>query len=1685
MPINISDENLDALEKAAPEQRVKFFSGLSPEDRQSLATAQTGRKSRTTVSTEQAPGMAGRSPPLIVTTQPEQPEMASNPLNTWAQQNIIPAKDWLQENVGAPIARAGLGALDRGQQMLPEPLKPEFDTRQAQQLLGRQMLSTMGGQGLVDEMPPGRQLAGVNALEGALGTTGAAAAQGIAEQVGQLPLLMLRTPAVAQSEQAAIGLSQTLPVAQYPILGRLGPLLTRSLGAGIEGGLLGAGQQALTKDGNIEEGLTTGAAMGAAIPGVAVALRGVGKGLGKLLGRAEPAALKAMATEVLTLPETPVPRDFVPEMAVPSIDRDGNKIAVLFSMENGKPLIKRIPLETPAQTAYFNRLKNKHGFHVQESNMPIGEMDDEWLARVYDSGEDIAPSTKVLTESNGRLKIHNETETAGVDTGEPVKVSQPARESWEGTVVKNNGDNAVVLNKDGQEVSVPLHHIKPSPQGILVEKPVVRDIAKGREFGNESTANLRMPERAPNITDLPPMELSEADITGVGARPPVPPLEARYPDIEVGGPVTEPLPGKRNAPTSEATANARPLVPEVEANTANIYDIPKALKGRYGEHRVNRPPSDISAVLAKGDNGYEFKNQFIGSFEPSPITTEELQHRELVGQLSQLLKDHAPIEQLDAMMRKMHELQLIVNEQKSSFRNAKTAEENSLLAKYPQSIKGGIKGSQRVDADGNPINLPRPSPNALNQGPVPKALQAGNASSPIQAQQQSQRASPNTITQAIPSGQNARTLAQQAITNITPAPQHPPVNTPPTAPTPPSPPLYQAGDIVYTPGSKGYNYGTGEVVGMLPNGRVQVKVQEIPGQPAVIKQFKPVDIQLSFRQPSAPAQTPPWPVPQPGQLPQSILNQYEAANNIAQKFGGNASMLERLQKELLPPGMRGTDIDQLLVNIRANKNLESTAEDSLRALRKNMGDEKLLGTFDRYINEVVKGNINTNQVKQRFPEQWARIREPLENALRERDALQARFIAAGGNPAQWQNVNAGIADEYAARMYLAKILPKGEWAKYATKSPDNLVQKAVDYLYKETQKAGRIKSPDQIAESIGRMLNSNDPFANFASSDFATLKPFQHLKSIKNLPEPLRNLMGEVNSGIYRLANTLGIQRSVVGQMELMNEVAQNPALWSLGPKGNFKQLPDFAQFGNLRGKYVDPNVHEAVVMLPDAIANSHRFVREIVAMTKENLVPLGGMTPVINDFISNIQHSVLAGGLDVTRPVKSGKAFKDALMAHAAYGKDPNAPGLAEQWREALAYGGVEPGYGRMEIRGSEKRMLDTIIQQTRQGNINSLWDVMGLFRKGASSVRQAKNAASHFYDSWNQWFRMANYMAVRDKLVDGGVAYTEASREAARRVSMSFPSVQNMGNATQKLRQGAVGTVNPFIMPVVEESRIMAQLPGRLKAEPDLKWRMGATALAMAAVFGTLNKLRNLNGTTDEDVEAANNSLSQARGQWRPMTWAASSRDSKGRVNLIDFTNSWIGFQLLRGMPEDAGWRRVLSNMVTMPMSEGAGDATKRMLAYSGLIRQPTQMPMREGEDGLLKLLREANRAGMAGPAAIGRLVDLAEQSGITKDESPFRETLTPTQTVSKAVGMPTNVPVTVPTAEQPRSPSVASAGREDIARLRELAMQLSSAGREGGARTPAIVQEMKMISDRLRTRKDSIEKSKQSHATTTQGR
>ena len=354
----------------------------------------------------------------------------------------------------------------------------------------------------------------------------------------------------------------------------------------------------------------------------------------------------------------------------------------------------------------------------------------------------------------------------------------------------------------------------------------------------------------------------------------------------------------------------------------------------------------------------------------------------------------------------------------------------------------------------------------------------------------------------------------------------------------------------------------------------------------------------------------------------------------------------------------------------------------------------------------------------------------------------------------------------------------------------------------------------------------------------------------------------------------------------------------------------------------------------------------------------------------------------------------------------------LREKFLEDLAKNGEKSILFREGLLSNET--LPNVVMTNKFG------DKVGVATVGPGSAMMKAKAASTLAKVVPQ--ELANRVGRSASSVNWGAYYEDpelrkvveaAASLAARRVNQSFWNPTFLGKGPEAIRKGYGGFVARYATAAFESMRVNLTALWRLRSESDLRWRLAALVGMVGTAFGVNGLMRQWNGISDDEVEKAMRNIPSSRKASRPFLEPMAWRDSKGRIQLWNYTNYFDPLRLFSGSTNDPAFSKFVSNALAMNFLEGGSleRPVSTMAEATGLLGKQPQYPVFDpNASHVEKIFRTLNAMSLT-PKLLRDNYEAARLNdalpGWLGVRSNTEEALTPGQTAAKMLGVTNIVP------------------------------------------------------------------------------
>lgn len=642
------------------------------------------------------------------------------------------------------------------------------------------------------------------------------------------------------------------------------------------------------------------------------------------------------------------------------------------------------------------------------------------------------------------------------------------------------------------------------------------------------------------------------------------------------------------------------------------------------------------------------------------------------------------------------------------------------------------------------------------------------------------------------------------------------------------------------------------------------------------------------------------------------------------------------------------------------------------------------------------------------PQMNQEVRQTVETALRRLKDNQDILARLGvTNIADQEAMRAmGLEDEYIMNVYMKYLTSRKDFASFVKKQMPSEWDAAVKEISKRHGNEAYAQTEARMLDILGLDIDSlAKQAAKNPSGDVA-----KKLKERIQMADEIARLIGKVDSASVQIAHSLASTDSLITRIKVWNDLSTTP-YWSpgprtdLGPHGGIP-VPNSPVYGAAAGG----RMHESFRFLLEARQphiESRSMLRSFASMWKFNQVVGGGFAPWVNQVMRNWKGFIVSGGLQGPEDFKT---FFDAAEQMLKY-RANSILSKGSFYEQLMQNGGVGTGFAGSEINKDKvaRRIFDAV--KKSKGKTGDYWELMANIAPAVKGTAEEVGAA---YDAIDRLFKLTAGMNNYRRCIARGMSPDDAMAYTVMRNNQSFVNFEMVSPHVEKMRQGSVAAVAPFLSSKAEDLRINATTLMRLFNEPDLQARLLAASGVVAAGAALMREQRKANGITNDMVRRGLDSKKLSSQALRPASFIWPEVDSEGRLQEVDLTQ-WEDLLIMTQMHErDNPAAAILRNNLNQLWGEETmqGALTDMMMnkAFGVVPLAPTQQLMeRPGEQSVMQGLAElAVQGGIPqGPIKAYRNY-MKGQPPRTIKEMIEVEQWTPEQVSVKNMGLPFAGPI-----------------------------------------------------------------------------
>jgi hypothetical protein len=670
---------------------------------------------------------------------------------------------------------------------------------------------------------------------------------------------------------------------------------------------------------------------------------------------------------------------------------------------------------------------------------------------------------------------------------------------------------------------------------------------------------------------------------------------------------------------------------------------------------------------------------------------------------------------------------------------------------------------------------------------------------------------------------------------------------------------------------------------------------------------------------------------------QGVVNQVRGASGV--RAAGVTQHFNRIVK--LAPSLS----DPLVRNGVFGQNLDQLSKDFMKE------------GFTSADIEAAFAKVDTNLATTPYAAEWRALRDHYKDLVSQVQNNQAELVRLGVlSTAQALAQLTGLKDAYRTTQYLRFLLGKDEWLKRL--DTPFMIDVATRLISGKHVAQGI--SPEALALNLSNALHADDDLIEDRLRAVLSPSGKKSLLHKDDLPEPIRDLLGEIKDGPFNMAHTLATQEALISRFKAMENLTRDPTLWRPGSTGLIMgdprtvQLPeDPSMYGPAAGGMVTPDLAVALHALSahDKLGNQHAwrtFFKGVQRLEKFGVTTAGqgtaqwamGMQSMLSHNLAGTStpFTMLGGG--------AGRYFRNTdLLRRSVKGDALTAAeqDLVRMAKEMDVYGaGFEDIAGGGGQNRHIRQLLDAIPLTHPDGFFAALTRVPKAIGKGGSRMMDTLAQVQDFYLDRSHRFSAFLELYERElKKALGGqfdatkvagladaVKY-QAAYEAARKVKRYFVDFRNPGSLAESV--GSIPFIfNPFFRTIADSSRItvmagMDAITETAKGNLEPIKNLSLLAGKIAAVYFGARALASAHGIDTDEVLRNRPEMRQRYGPFAVVIPDPSSIFTNNDQHLvIDLTPMVDVFRWFEGQPNTPAGIRFLTNMVMVifngGMSEGA---------------------------------------------------------------------------------------------------------------------------------------------------------------------
>ncbi|MBK8127320.1 MAG: hypothetical protein IPK56_11670 [Elusimicrobia bacterium] len=372
--------------------------------------------------------------------------------------------------------------------------------------------------------------------------------------------------------------------------------------------------------------------------------------------------------------------------------------------------------------------------------------------------------------------------------------------------------------------------------------------------------------------------------------------------------------------------------------------------------------------------------------------------------------------------------------------------------------------------------------------------------------------------------------------------------------------------------------------------------------------------------------------------------------------------------------------------------------------------------------------------------------------------------------------------------------------------------------------------------------------------------PQNHFVKRKDIPKEIRDLYGEITDPVWAYLKTMADQATVAHNADFLSKIAGMEGVFKDKPdETHFKQIPDVARWGAVRGKFTTQEVNDFLIEAIDPVDSGlFRFVEKLIVNPFKWTKTVASLPSHPRNFIGNTMFSVLAGNT-ITNPANIPYYWKALRVIMGKEGK------YRGTWKEL-----VRARVADTQFWGSEmpKLMAEMIS------------DPVSWPDKIMNTVKWPVEKLGELYNNEDLIYRVSAFLKYRDN----GMTVNQAAQE----VDKWFTNYARLPKAVKTARR--IGVFGPFLSFKANTARIL--INAAKESGEGIKKGNPAPALRLAFVVSFIPLLQMAMRTVfdiDDDEKKNLDKLQDMGPIYKRNSTPIYYRTAEGSIKAFDLGYIW----------------------------------------------------------------------------------------------------------------------------------------------------------------------------------------------------